>query len=357
MCSVIPLMNNLEKLNTINIICDKHPQKLVKTYCQTTHQLLCSICSNACLCINQKNSDHQNVLRKDMEDYIQLKIPMLKNLLERIQVIIQSLTQYQNKDKMFKASDFLDLITQINKFQNPEQSVNDLSLFHNELQSRMSTLENLENIQILQPIQQNDKYAADLLQMLSEPDKPKYYRRLVDFHIETLRNQQIKGICKLLPLNGQCKLIFKATNDGFTASNFHQKCDNKGPTISFIQSEHGQVFGGYTTVSWTTPDNNNKLNNDNDAFVFSLSKNTLHKQYQNFDNAVLHYKDWLMLFGSSHDIFISNDCNNNSNSGCNLGYTYMPPQGFKYGDQQSKDYLGGSKEFKVIEIEVYQVLV
>ncbi|CDW90235.1 tripartite motif-containing protein 34 [Stylonychia lemnae] len=185
MFPVIPLMNNLEKLNTININCDTHPDKLVKIYCKTTHQLLCRICSTACPCINQKNSEHQNILRKDVEDYIQHKYPILQNLLERIQVIIKSLSSYQNKDKMLKASEFLDLVTQINKFQSSDQPLEELSLFHNELQTKMSTFENLENIQINMPMQPNEKSVAELCKIISEKDKPKNFRGLVDYQIVT----------------------------------------------------------------------------------------------------------------------------------------------------------------------------
>jgi hypothetical protein len=45
-------------------------------------------------------------------------------------------------------------------------------------------------------------------------------------------------------------LIYKAKKHGFKINDFHSRCDNKGPTISVIKSEHGKTFGGYTNLSW-----------------------------------------------------------------------------------------------------------
>jgi len=48
------------------------------------------------------------------------------------------------------------------------------------------------------------------------------------------------------------QLLFKGSTDGFKAAKFHEKCDNKGSTICFIQSEiEGYVFGGYVSIGWT----------------------------------------------------------------------------------------------------------
>jgi hypothetical protein len=41
-------------------------------------------------------------------------------------------------------------------------------------------------------------------------------------------------------------LIYRASQDGFEAANFHSKCDNKPNTLVIIKSENGNIFGGYT---------------------------------------------------------------------------------------------------------------
>ena len=42
------------------------------------------------------------------------------------------------------------------------------------------------------------------------------------------------------------ELLFRKTRDGSTPKDFHDKCDNKGITIVFIETTKGYKFGGYT---------------------------------------------------------------------------------------------------------------
>ena len=46
------------------------------------------------------------------------------------------------------------------------------------------------------------------------------------------------------------KLIYRASEHEYTASSFHEYCDDKGPTLIVIKSTEGWIFGGYTTQSW-----------------------------------------------------------------------------------------------------------
>ena len=50
--------------------------------------------------------------------------------------------------------------------------------------------------------------------------------------------------------NTKWKLIYRASNHGYTAESFHSFCDGKGPTLIVIKSIGGWIFGGYTTQSW-----------------------------------------------------------------------------------------------------------
>ena len=51
-------------------------------------------------------------------------------------------------------------------------------------------------------------------------------------------------------LVGEWRLLFRASRDGFAASAFHSKCDNKGPTITVVKSD-ANIFGGFTEKPWT----------------------------------------------------------------------------------------------------------
>ena len=48
------------------------------------------------------------------------------------------------------------------------------------------------------------------------------------------------------------KLIYRASEHGYTGESFHEYCDNvKGPTLVVIKSSGGWIFGGYTIQSWS----------------------------------------------------------------------------------------------------------
>ena len=46
------------------------------------------------------------------------------------------------------------------------------------------------------------------------------------------------------------RLIYRGSESGFRAQNFHEQCDNKGPTITLIKDENNFIFGGYTSQNW-----------------------------------------------------------------------------------------------------------
>ena len=48
---------------------------------------------------------------------------------------------------------------------------------------------------------------------------------------------------------GEWRLLFRASRNGFAASAFHSKCDNKGPTVTVVKSG-ANIFGGFTEKSW-----------------------------------------------------------------------------------------------------------
>ncbi|PFX18198.1 BTB/POZ domain-containing protein KCTD6 [Stylophora pistillata] len=48
-------------------------------------------------------------------------------------------------------------------------------------------------------------------------------------------------------------LLYRASRNGWGASNFHSCCDNKGPTVTVIKSGN-YIFGGYTDAQWQSED-------------------------------------------------------------------------------------------------------
>jgi len=65
--------------------------------------------------------------------------------------------------------------------------------------------------------------------------------------------------------NFKPELLFRKTRDGSSTNEFHNKCDNKGTTIVFIETTKGYKLGGYTELQWDT---SNKLKKDKSTLIF-----------------------------------------------------------------------------------------
>ena len=63
-----------------------------------------------------------------------------------------------------------------------------------------------------------------------------------------------------------------------------------------------------------------------------------------------------MHFGAGGEFYIHNDCDKNNSSTSNIGYTYKAPEGITYNTEKSKNYLAGSYNFKVREVEAFRVI-
>ena len=60
-----------------------------------------------------------------------------------------------------------------------------------------------------------------------------------------------KLLISKLSSTAKYKLIFRASENGYSAQKFHENCDNKGATLTIIKSNWGNIFGGYVSKSWT----------------------------------------------------------------------------------------------------------
>ena len=147
-------------------------------------------------------------------------------------------------------------------------------------------------------------------------------------------------------------LLYRGSRDGFTAQSFHLRCDGRPHTICVIKDDQNNVFGGYTDVPWTSSGGSWK--HSDVSFLFRLSsegqRNVTKFTLRGTDNkdAVYHNSSYLCVFGGRHDIVISDNCNSNQISSCNIGKTY-------HNNGTPHILTGGRQRFQVAEIEVYQL--
>ena len=138
-------------------------------------------------------------------------------------------------------------------------------------------------------------------------------------------------------------LLYKATADSDRASVFHEKCDKAKNSIVLVETENGMRFGGYTTCSWS---GNCVDKIDPEAFIFSFDKM---KTYDNIpgDEAIGCYPKFGPIFlGCQIKIF--------DNFFIKGGTTFERELNFN--TEEDYELTGGDREFKVKDIEVYEVL-
>ena len=151
------------------------------------------------------------------------------------------------------------------------------------------------------------------------------------------------------------KLIFRGTKDGMWNTNFHNKCDNQGPTIIFIRNVKGYIFGGYTSISWASEGGN--YHSDPDSFLFTLtniynfeptkfpSKNDNKEVYNNYCYGP--------IFGGGHDFGMHPDFIN-SGAWASFPNTYQDILG-KGKSIFTGDINNNHSSIKLNEIEVFKV--
>ena len=150
-------------------------------------------------------------------------------------------------------------------------------------------------------------------------------------------------------------LLYRGSRDGSSSSVFHKKCDNQGPTICLYKTDKGYIFGGFSSISWTSDGNTHSAS---DCFIFTLSNvhGTEPTKFKNKDTSrsVYHNADRGPCFGEhDSDICIYEDYKNKES------LTAFPE---RYDDSLGKgksifsgDLYNGNK-YKLQEIEVFRLL-
>jgi len=146
------------------------------------------------------------------------------------------------------------------------------------------------------------------------------------------------------------ELLYKASEDGFAATSFHTKCNNKGACLVIVKSSEGDIFGGYTSVGWRGSTTN--YIPDSKSWLFTLvNKHGLPptkypvslQEYGIYDK-----DDYGPTFGGGHDLNIANISNTNTSSYTNFPHSYTDTTGV--GRATLTTY-----NFKCDEIEVFKV--
>jgi hypothetical protein len=163
-------------------------------------------------------------------------------------------------------------------------------------------------------------------------------------------------------------LLWRDSRDGFTAQEFHLRCDSRANTLTLISDTDGNVFGGFTPVKWE-PHIYGTVKGDNSlrSFLFTLRnphgvpprKFALKAEMNQYaihchpgHYAKFGYSAYCPSFGFT-DIHVSDNCNTNRNSHTKIGTLYSDSA--YANDTAFEDFLTGAEKFTVKEIEVFEI--
>ena len=146
-----------------------------------------------------------------------------------------------------------------------------------------------------------------------------------DIQLYQLLHHQLKTDYKISitkPLN--FLMLYRASDNNFTSESFHKFCDNHAGTIVIIKSNYGNIFGGYTSIPWSSPSVDDCMNLsvtafDEKSFLFTIRDRSesshinyipkLHLPESLLCGSVTLCRDLGPTFG--HDIQIVKQCNDN----------------------------------------------
>jgi len=197
----------------------------------------------------------------------------------------------------------------------------------------------------------------NLIESKSEIYKIKTLCNIIDSNILNESKREEEFIKKLNEWTGYKKmeLIYRGTKNGMTSSEFHNKCDNKGESITLIKNEKGNIFGGYASIPWTSPSKGTYYSAP-ESFIFTLSNiyNTEPTKFpsKNDQQEVRHSSGHGPIFGGgSKDLGVYGDILNRG-GWSNFPNTYPDVLG------KGKSIFTGDSNitnFKIKEIEVFKI--
>ena len=151
-------------------------------------------------------------------------------------------------------------------------------------------------------------------------------------------------------------LVYRASEDGDKASDFHSKCDKIGPNITLIKTKKGFVFGGFTFKNWEhmprdidpNKPNLGSASRDSRAFGFSVNNQKIYNNEKPNEFAIWCNRNFGPTF--KNNLFqIFDSCLKKG------GYCSIKSNSHFGGQNYDYEISGGESRFKVEELEVYEV--
>ena len=239
-----------------------------------------------------------------------------------------------------------NIISLVNNCINIENYIKDINIMN----EKIKTLKNVDNLAIdyiynnemlLEQINKFGCFQRDII--------PQFLKSSIlkgDSKNQNLLTNWIKQKVKKDEINFE--LIFKMSENGSDSKNFHEFCDNKGPTLTLISTTEGKKFGGFTPLNWK---NIGGFINDKSmsTFIFSLNLNKKFDIINKENNAIKVDENNGPNFGNG-DIIVYQDMKEGKTY-ANEKSTFLRDNNLALIEREGKQ-----GTFNIDEIEVYKVI-
>jgi hypothetical protein len=141
-------------------------------------------------------------------------------------------------------------------------------------------------------------------------------------------------------------LLYQATVDGWTYSNFHTAVDGQGPTLTVIESTNGEFFGAYTDIDLSSADESSNTNSGNSFQFYTDGYYSYKIPFKGTDGETSEMATWgsSSLLDFIEGLYLEENCNSNSNSYVAFtgGSYYGYPDGYTSACTAGRAFIGDS---------------
>ena len=225
-----------------------------------------------------------------------------------------------------------------------DESISEIQFMLNEIEQVKTLLLNSNDFKPNPFFDQNSFGLLDLKGFFLNPFESKI--------LDKIQAENLVNLCEFSS-NDKFSLLYRASNDGFNVEAFHTKCDDKYPTLTILKAQGSDnIFGGYTEATWNVSDS---YKSDANAFIFSLTNKdnqSLKMRTNEVEASIGCWPGCGPIFGRDDIRLVDNS--NATNESCSyLGRIYKHAE-YVEGSDQAQNFLAGSFQFQLDEIEVYK---
>jgi hypothetical protein len=147
-------------------------------------------------------------------------------------------------------------------------------------------------------------------------------------------------------------LLYRASRDGDSPREYHNRCDGNVNTLYLIKTSKGSRFGGYTEIKIDSNVNNYK---DPNSFIFSLNKMKIYENKKKEAEAICHSGSWGPIFRGGFSLINKNFFSYDEKEKDNIKTKDDSPFFEGIEDYEDFEINNGEQYFNIEEFEVFQI--